>query len=194
MTTTNLVLASSSPFRKELLARLGLPFITHSPDINESALENETPQALVERLAISKAQAVKIDYPEALIIGSDQVAVLDEKIIGKPRDHDDAISQLEAASGRTVNLYTGLCLYNAAKGTIQHCVEPFTVQFRHLSRPQIERYLEKDQPYGCAGSLKSESLGIALLSSLQGNDPNALIGLPLIQLTSMLIKEGVHPV
>ena len=194
MATQTLVLASSSPYRKELLSRLGLPFETHSPDIDESASKQETPQQLVQRLAVNKAKAVESTYPHALIIGSDQVAVLEGVIVGKPTDHHDAVKQLSDASGKQVNLYTGLCLYNARSGAVQHAVETYSVQFRKLTLDQIERYLERDKPYDCAGSLKSESLGIALLQSLEGNDPNTLIGLPLIRLTDMLLKEGVSPV
>lgn len=194
MITQALVLGSSSPHRKELLARLGLEFDTHSPDIDESPKVGETPQDLVERLSINKAKASSVAYPNALIIGSDQVAVLEGQIVGKPKDHQDAIRQLSDASGKQVNLYTGLCLYNAASGSIQHSVETYQVKFRKLALDQIEHYLETDKPYGCAGSLKSESLGIALLESLKGNDPNTLIGLPLIRLTDMLIKEGIAPV
>jgi septum formation protein len=192
MTQLSLVLASSSPFRKELLSRLGLPFETYSPDIDETALANETPQQLVERLAISKAKAVLQQFPTSLIIGSDQVSVLDGHIVGKPKDHQDAVKQLTEASGKEVKLYTGLCLFNAVTGNIQHAVETYKVQFRELHAKQIERYLQRDQPYGCAGSLKAESLGISLLKSLEGNDPNTLIGLPLIRLTDMLLEEQVQ--
>lgn len=178
-----------------LLERLGLAFSCHSPDIDESAHTNETPSELVERLAIRKAQAVAetlaSDQTNALIIGSDQVAVLDNQIIGKPRDHAHAVQQLSEASGRTVKLYTGLCLLNAKTSRAQSTIEPYEVVFRTLNRTQIENYLEKDQPYQCSGSLKSESLGIALLKSLQGDDPNTLIGLPLIRLVDFLENEGI---
>ena len=187
-----LILASSSPYRKMLLEKLGLPFSCHSPDIDESPLNGETPPELVQRLASEKAQAVATAYPEALIIGSDQVAVLDQQIIGKPRDHAHAVEQLQAASGRTVKLYTGLTLLNARSQHAQACVEPYTVVFKTLTRAQIENYLAKDQPYNCSGSLKSESLGIALLASLSGDDPNTLIGLPLIRLVAMLAEEGIN--
>ena len=188
-----LILASSSEYRKALLERLGLPFECISPDIDEAAKAGETPQALVERLAIQKAEAIGQKHYPALIIGSDQVAVLDGKIIGKPENHDAAVAQLKEASGREVNLYTGLCLYNTETGATQCCVEPYSVIFRHLDDDQIEQYLRKDQPYNCAGSLKSESLGIAMLSKLQGDDPNTLIGLPLIRLVDMLLSEGLDP-
>ena len=149
---------------------------------------------LVERLAVEKARETGRFYPQALIIGSDQVAVLDEKIVTKPRDHADAVDQLREASGREVTLHTGLCLYNSATGSTQHGVESYSVVFRTLTDRQIEHYLEKDRPYNCAGSLKSESLGIALLSKLEGDDPNTLIGLPLIRLVDMLLAEGIDPV
>lgn len=193
-----LILASSSEYRKALLERLGLPFDCISPDIDESALSGESPQQLVGRLAIAKAKEVariraNKTHP-ALVIGSDQVAVLDNKIIGKPKDHLAAVKQLQDASEREVNLYTGLCLYNTETETLQHCVEPYSVIFRKLSDQKIEQYLEKDQPYDCAGSLKSETLGIAMLSKLKGDDPNTLIGLPLIRLVDMLMAEGIDPV
>ncbi len=189
-----LILGSSSPYRKALLEKLGLPFECFSPDIDESDNPGESPEQLVERLAIEKARKTGITYPGALIIGSDQVAVLDNKIIGKPANHQDAVNQLKEASGREVHLYTGLCLYNANTGTIQHSVESYSVVFRQLNENQIEQYLNKDQPYNCAGSLKSETLGIAMLSKLEGEDPNTLIGLPLIRLVDMLLAEGIDPV
>ena len=189
-----LILGSSSPYRKALLEKLGIAFSCQSPDIDETSLPGESPLELVERLAIAKAKEIGKQHKNALIIGSDQVAVLDEKIIGKPADHQAAVEQLMDASGREVHLYSGLCLYNSASGKIQHCVEPYSVVFRDLKLEQIEKYLQKDQPYDCAGSLKSETLGIALLSKLQGDDPNALIGLPLIRLVDMLLNEGVDPV
>jgi len=189
-----LILGSSSSYRKALLEKLGLPFECFSPDIDESHTPGETPIQLVERLAIDKARETAKSYPAALIIGSDQVAVLDGKIIGKPADHKAAVKQLEESSGREVNLYTGLCLYNAETGKIQHSVESYSVVFRELNHQQIERYLEKDQPYNCAGSLKSETLGIAMLRKLEGEDPNTLIGLPLIRLVDMLLVEGIDPI
>ena len=189
-----LILGSSSPYRKALLEKLGIAFSCQSPDIDETSLPGESPLELVERLAIAKAKEIGKQHKNALIIGSDQVAVLDEKIIGKPADHQAAVKQLMDASGREVHLYSGLCLYNSANGKIQHCVEPYSVVFRDLKLEQIEKYLQKDRPYDCAGSLKSETLGIALLSKLQGDDPNALIGLPLIRLVDMLLNEGVDPV
>ncbi len=188
-----IILASSSEYRKALLSRLGLPFECISHDIDETAKPGESPQALVERLAIGKAKAIGQEHHPALIIGSDQVAVLDGKIIGKPEDHQAAVEQLKEASGNEVNLYTGLCLFNTETGVTQHCVEPYSVVFRRVNDEQIEQYLRKDQPYNCAGSLKSESLGIAMLSKLQGDDPNTLVGLPLIRLVDMLVNERFDP-
>ena len=187
-----LVLASSSPFRRELLARLGLSFLCDSPDIDESRQDGESAEALVQRLALEKARAVAGRHPGALIIGSDQVAVLgDGSILGKPGSVDKAIAQLERASGSSVTFLTGLCLYNAGSGQHQLCCEPFRVHFRPLSRAAIESYIRKEQPLNCAGSFKSEGLGITLFRRLEGDDPNALIGLPLIRLTGMLAGEGI---
>ncbi|HRD48983.1 MAG: septum formation inhibitor Maf [Candidatus Competibacter sp.] len=186
-----LVLASTSPFRRELLARLGLPFAVQAPDTDESRLPGEDAPTLVARLAQRKAQAVVRHDPMALIIGSDQVAVLDDEIIGKPGHHERAVAQLQRASGRTVIFYTGLCLLDRASGQQQIAVEPFRVLFRQLTPEMIENYLRREQPYHCAGSFKSEGLGIALFERLEGDDPSSLIGLPLIQLTRMLEAAGV---
>lgn len=186
-----LILGSSSPFRAEVLKKLGIDFIQHSPDIDESVLEGETAPSLVERLAKEKALAIAKDYPEALIIGSDQVAVIDGKILGKPGNHETAVKQLLSASGKAVIFYTGLALYNTQNQTMHHLVEPFTVHFRSLSEKQIHFYLEHEKPYQCAGSFKSEGLGIALFTKLEGDDPNSLIGLPLIKLIELLNREGV---
>ena len=179
-----LVLGSTSVFRKSILAKLNLPFQCASPDIDESALVNETPQALVERLAIEKAKAVSVNFSNALIIGSDQVAVYDGEIIGKPHTHENAIKQLSKFSGQTVTFYTGLCVLNSDTQEVTSLVEPFTVHFNALSPNDIEQYLKTEQPYNCAGSFKSEGLGICLFKKLQGDDPNTLIGLPLIQLVN----------
>jgi len=187
-----LILGSSSPFRRELLDRLGLDYECDSPEIDESRLEGETAEAMVLRLAEAKARAVAKRHPDALIIGSDQVAVLGEQILGKPGTHDKAIEQLRAASGQRVIFQTGLCLYDSRSNTAQLDRVPFAVQFRHLSDEQIEHYLQRERPYNCAGSFKSEGLGIALFERMQGEDPNALIGLPLIQLVSMLETAGVQ--
>lgn len=188
-----LILASASPYRKELLQRLRLPFEAVEPGIDETPLPGECPQHLVRRLAGEKAQSVaaRLGPGDALVIGSDQVAVDNGDIVGKPRDHADAVRQLRRASGTTVTLYTGLVLLNTDSGRIQSEVVPFRVAFRHLSDEVIERYLAKERPYGCSGSLRADGLGIALLQRLQGDDPNALIGLPLIRLVAMLESEGV---
>jgi len=186
-----LILASSSPYRRELLARLGIPFEVVSPDVDETHQSNETPEALVERLAIAKAQAVARRHADALVIGSDQVAVYNGAIVGKPLTHERAVEQLRAASGKAVVLYTGLALIHSASGRVHSEVIPFRVVFRALSDAQIENYLRKEQPYHCAGSVKSEGLGIALLERFEGDDPNTLIGLPLIRLVRMLEREGL---
>jgi len=185
-----LVLGSSSPFRKELLEKLMVPFETSNPDIDETPLEGESPIELVERLAIEKAKAVATDYSNALIIGSDQVALHGEKIVGKPHTHERAIEQLKTASGKEIKLYTGLALFNTETGSVQSEVIPFTVHFKKLNEQVIESYLRKEEPYNCAGSVRSEGLGIALLERFEGDDPNALIGLPLIRLVTMLENEG----
>jgi MAF protein len=187
-----IVLGSTSPFRRELLQRLGLPFSTASPDIDESEKPGESPSELVQRLAREKAEAVAADCPNALVIGSDQVACLNDTIMGKPGDRDTAIRQLLKASGRCVTFYTGLCLLNTASSEARVVCEPFKVHFRTLNQDTIERYLDAEKPYNCAGSFKSEGLGIALFEKMEGDDPNALIGLPLIQLVSMLRQEGVQ--
>jgi septum formation protein len=186
-----LILASTSPFRKSVLEKLGLVFECHAPEVDESPHAGETPGQLVERLSIAKAQAVAAHYQQALIIGSDQVAVIENDILGKPGNHENALAQLERASGKTVTFLTGLALVNAATGKIQAEVVPFKVVFRQLSRSQIINYLNAEQPYNCAGSFKSEGLGIALFERLEGEDPNTLIGLPLIRLIRMLEKEGL---
>jgi MAF protein len=186
-----LILASTSPFRKELLQKLNLSFETDSPDIDETMLEAEQPEQFVQRLALEKAQAVAARHDSALIIGSDQVACIGSTILGKPGTRDKAIQQLSEASGKHVSFYTGLCLLNSVSGASQVICEPFIVYFRKLSREQIERYLDAEQPYNCAGSFKSEGLGISLFEKLEGDDPNALIGLPLIKLITMLEREGV---
>lgn len=186
-----LILGSSSPFRAELLKKLQINFIQHSPDIDETQLEGESAPALVERLAQEKARLIAETYPRALIIGSDQVAVADGNVLGKPGNHQTAIQQLMMASGKSVTFYTGLALYNAENQTMQHIVEPFTVHFRELTEKQIEYYLNQEKPYQCAGSFKSEGFGICLFSRLEGDDPNSLIGLPLIKLIELLSNEGV---
>ena len=186
-----LILGSSSPFRAELLAKLGLAFTTSSPDIDESAVDNETAEQLVQRLSEQKALKIAESNPDALIIGSDQVAILDGEILGKPGNHANAVEQLTAASGKTVQFLTGLALFNSKTGNMQSLVEPFEVSFKALSSSQIEHYLNTEQPYQCAGSFKSEGFGISLFSKLTGDDPNTLIGLPLIKLIGLLEAEGI---
>ena len=186
------MLGSSSPFRKELLGKILDQFETHSPDIDESPLEVESPKDLVLRLALKKAEAVATVYPDALIITSDQVSVANGKINGKPGEFTKAFEQLKQSSGSMVTFLTSLCLYDSLTGKYQLEVEPFNVHFRNLSDTQIRRYLEKESPFNCAGGFKSESLGIALFNKMEGNDPNALIGLPLIKLVSMLNKQGIQ--
>lgn len=185
-----LILASTSPFRKQLLEKLHLVFDTAKPDVDETALPEETATALVERLAIAKAQAIAPEFADALIIGSDQVCVNDGEILGKPGNFKNAFKQLKAASGKRLTFYTGLALLNTRTGTVQSLVEPYAVQFRALNDQMINHYLEKEQPFNCAGSFKSEGYGIALFESFEGKDPNSLIGLPLISLIKMLEKEN----
>jgi len=187
-----LVLGSTSSFRREILKKLNLPFETAAPDIDESAREHEKPQQLVLRLAEEKAKAVAAQFPRHLIIGSDQLALVNDVVLGKPGDHETAVRQLQQTSAQTVHFYTGLCLYNSLTGNLQSEVVPFDVVFRKLSTQQINHYLKAEQPYQCAGSFKSEGLGIALFERLIGDDPNTLIGLPLIRLVQMLENEGVE--
>ena len=194
MTDRPLVLASTSPFRRELLARLGLPFVTANPQTDETPLAGETPEATALRLSEAKARAVVAQYPQALIIGSDQVACLGDQVFGKPGNHDNAVRQLGAMRGRTVNFFTGLCLLDARSGRVQLRGVPTRITFRELSDAQIEGYLRKEQPYHCAGSAKSEGLGIALIARMDGEDPNALIGLPLIALCDLLSNENYYPI
>ncbi len=186
-----LVLASSSVYRKALLTRLELPFITAIPALDERPLHDEPPEDLVLRLARLKAEAVAQHYPEALIIGSDQVAVHAGKILGKPGNHNNAVAQLRQLSGERVTFLTGLCLLNAAAARLQVDCVTFHVKFRTLTQASIENYVRREQPYDCAGSFKSEGLGIALFECLQGDDHTALIGLPLIRLIHMLAAEDV---
>lgn len=185
-----LILASTSPFRKAILDKLSVQFDTVSPEVDETVLKGETPQELVERLSIAKAKAVADKISDSLVIGSDQVSVINGEIIGKPHTHENAVKQLQKASGKTVTFYTGLCLYNSETQKYQSAVVPFDVVFRKLSMQQIESYLQKEQPYNCAGSFKSEALGIVLFEKLIGDDPNTLMGLPLIQLVKMLEHEN----
>ncbi|GGB92977.1 Maf-like protein YceF [Marinobacterium zhoushanense] len=186
-----LVLASGSAYRRALLDKLGVDYSCDSPDIDETRRDDENAEELVARLALEKAQAVAARNPNALIIGSDQVATLDDHILGKPLTHERASAQLKLASGRTVRFLTGLCLLDAASEQFQLEVVPFDVEFRQLRDSQIENYLQREQPYDCAGSFKSEGLGIALFQRLTGEDPNSLVGLPLICLIQMLEREGI---
>lgn len=191
-----LILASSSPFRQTLLSKLGLEFSVQSPDIDESRKPGESPEQLVYRLAQDKAQEVAKSQ-HGLIIASDQVATLQDGlgaqdvVLGKPHTHENAIKQLSACSGNVVTFVTSLCLLNTNSGNIQTIVETYKVIFKTLKPEQIDNYLKKEQPYNCAGSFKSEGLGISLFSSLEGRDPNTLIGLPLIQLIKLLENEGI---
>lgn len=186
-----LLLASSSTYRRDLLQRLHLPFAWASPDIDEGRLENEPGEALVRRLAAAKARALAATHPAHLIIGSDQVAVLGEHILGKPHTFERAREQLLAASGRAVTFLTGVALLNSATGQCQIDCVPFTVTLRELDSAQVERYLQTEQPYDCAGSFKAEGLGVSLFRETQGSDATSLIGLPLIRLVQMLAEEGI---
>ena len=187
------ILASSSRYRVELLSRLRVPFTAVSPDIDESPQLNEPPEALALRLACAKAAAIAASYPDALIIGSDQVADLDGQPLGKPGGHKEAIRQLRTMSGRRAQFHTAVCLQNAATGHYQLENVLTLVTLRSLTNLEIECYLKLDQPYDCAGSAKVESLGIALAEAIESSDPTALIGLPLIALTRMLRNEGINP-
>ena len=186
----DLVLASSSRFRAALLQRLDVPFRAHAPDIDESPLPGEAPIELVTRLASTKAEALADLYPDALIIGSDQVAATGQRILGKPGDLDNAREQLKTLSGRSVDFFTGLCVFNPRSGQRQVEQVPYRVYFRDLSGAQIDNYLRRERPFDCAGSFRSEGLGIALIQRMQGEDPTALIGLPLVRLVSMLAVAG----
>ena len=186
-----IVLASTSKYRRELLARLGLPFEVAAPGVDETPLPDELPQATSLRLAEAKARAVAASYPRAIVIGSDQVAVLDGLPLGKPGSHANALRQLKAMRGKEVVFHTALCLHHAASGRTLTRVVPYCVRFRAYSDEQIERYLEREQPYDCAGSARCEGLGIVMIAEMRGSDPNALIGLPLIALTEMLAELGV---
>lgn len=191
MYPTSIVLASTSPYRRDLLARLRLPFEVRAPAVNESALPGEAARETALRLAQAKARAVAPDCPSALIIGCDQIAVLDGVPLGKPGNHTNAVSQLKAMRGRSVLFHTALTLFNARTGVSQTAEVPTTVRFRHYGAAEIERYLEVERPYDCAGSARIEGLGIVLVESVESTDPTALIGLPLIELASMLRNEGV---
>lgn len=187
-----IVLASSSVYRSQLLSRLRLPFLCESPDIDETPLYGESPEATALRLAMDKARKVAINHPGALVIGSDQVAVLEHEKIGKPHTFDNALRQLQKMRGKTVVFHTALCLYNSESGNMQSKVVPYDVQFRDYTDDEIVRYLDIEKPFDCAGSAKSEGFGIVLIAAMRGDDPNALVGLPLIALIDMLKAEGVN--
>lgn len=186
-----IVLASTSPFRRDLLNRLQIPFTVAQPEVDETARPGEAPEHTALRLAQAKAHAVAAQHSDALIIGSDQVASLDGKAFGKPGNHENAVRQLQMMRGRTVSFFTGLCLLNARTGIMHIRGVPTWVTFRALGDAEIENYLARERPYNCAGSAKSEGLGIALIAKMEGEDPNALIGLPLIALCELLRLEGV---
>ncbi len=189
-----LVLASTSPYRRELLARLGVPFKVAPPRVPEEQLPGEAAAAMAARLARAKALAVAAAFRGALVIGSDQVADCDGRILGKPGDHERATAQLRALSGREVVFHTAVCVHNAATGISRERVVPSRVRFRALNEAMIARYLERERPYDCTGSAKAEGLGIALLESVESQDPTALIGLPLIALVGLLREQGIDVV
>ena len=191
---TKIILASSSPFRKKLLDRLHLDYDCHSPDIDETIATDEDASTYVCRLARSKAEQVAMRYPEAIVIGSDQCALLGEEILGKPGSHEKALQQLQATQGKTVVFHTAICVLNLSTGfsAVEDVV--FEVEFRKLSDQQLEHYLRVEQPYQCAGSFKAEGYGACLFNRMSGDDPTSLIGLPLLKLTRMLESAGVEVV
>ncbi len=186
-----LILASTSPYRQQLLARLGLPFATVDPALSEALLPDEHPDAAALRLAEAKARAAAERHPHALIIGSDQVASVDGCVYGKPGTHQRAVAQLRQLRGRRVRFFTGVCLLDTDNDQAQVCGVPTTVTFREVDDDEIEAYLRREQPYNCAGSARAEGLGIAVISRIEGDDPTALIGLPLIKLCELLRNAGV---
>lgn len=188
-----LVLASTSAYRKQLLERLGLAFECARPDVDESPLQDEAPDRTADRLARAKARAVERAYPDALIIGSDQVASCDGRRLDKPGTHENAVAQLTWLSGRAARFDTGVSLLDSRTGKIESRVVPCEVHFRTLEPAAIESYLKREQPYDCAGSAKSEGLGIVLISRMETDDPTSLVGLPLIALTSLLTSFGASP-
>jgi septum formation protein len=188
-----LILGSTSRYRRELLERLRLPFAVHAPALDETPLAGEPPAALAARLALAKAQAVAERFPQAVVIGSDQVADLDGTPVGKPGSHERAVAQLRAMSGRSVVFQTAVAVVRRATGHAGTALVPVTVRFRRLDDAQIERYLQLEQPYDCAGSAKSETLGIALLEAIESDDPTALVGLPLIATCRLLREAGLDP-
>lgn len=186
-----LVLASTSPTRRELLGRLGLPFDVHAPQVDETPLPDEAPTAVAQRLARAKAEAAAVTFPAHLIIGSDQVAVVGARVLGKPGDRARAAEQLALSSGQVMVFQTAVCLFSSVTGQVATRLVPFDVELRRLSRVDIERYLDREQPFGCAGSLRSEGLGVTLCQRMSGDDPTALLGLPLIALCELLRDQGV---
>ena len=188
-----LILASTSRYRRELLERLRLPFDVEHPGVDEAAQPGETPSTLATRLALAKAQAVAARHPQAVVIGSDQVAELDGQAIGKPHSHERAVAQLRAMSGRKVTFHTAVAVVSAQTGFARVQLAPVTVRFRRLSDTEIEHYLRAEQPYDCAGSAKCETLGIALLEAIESDDPTALVGLPLIRTCALLREAGIDP-
>ena len=191
MTSKQLVLGSTSPFRYEVMKKLHIPFTTAAPNIDETPLLNEQPLSMIRRLTRLKAQAVAKTHPNSLIISSDQCSVLEGEIIGKSHHYDNAVRQLRNSSGKKVDFLTGLCVYDSTNDRYELDVIPFSVEFRVLTDEDIHRYIMHDQPFNCAGSFKSEGLGITLFKRLIGDDPNTLIGLPLIRLCEMLRNQGI---
>ena len=192
MNSQPIVLASTSIYRSQLLSTLQIQFQTASPDVDETPIHGETARQTSVRLSQLKTKAVAPQFPDALIIGSDQVALLGDQQLGKPMTHDNAVHQLRSMRGKTVGFFTAVSLFNALTGEMLTDLAETSVTFRDVSDDEIERYLRKEQPYHCAGSAKSEGLGIALIKRIQGDDPNALIGLPLIILIDMFKKQGVE--
>lgn len=188
---TTLVLASSSPYRRTLLARLGLPFSVSAPGVDETRRPGEAPAALARRLADAKARAAARAYADALVIGADQVALLGAEILSKPGGHEATVAQLCASAGRRVEFLTAVCVLNTRSGRMQTEVASYAVRLRALTRAQVEAYARRERPYDCAGGFKAEGLGVALFEAMQGEDPTALVGLPLIRLVAMLGAEGV---
>lgn len=188
-----LILASTSRYRRELLARLRLPFDVVSPAVDETPLHGEAPSALAARLALAKAQAVAGYNPDAVVIGADQVADLDDRALGKPGTHERAVQQLRAMRGRTVRFHTALAVVRARDGFCQQALATVNVRFRELADREIEAYLQAERPYDCAGSAKCETLGIALVEAIESDDPTALVGLPLIRTAAMLRAAGLDP-
>lgn len=188
----DIVLASSSPYRKQLLSKILSNFRCASPDIDESKLATENFREMAERLSIEKAHALSEQFPNSLIIGSDQVACIDEQILRKPLNKENNLTQLKLCQGKTAYFYTGVCLLNSKTGEYQSAVENYATTFRNLNEQQLKNYIDKEQPFNCAGGFKMEGLGISLFKSIEGQDPNILIGLPLIRLVEMFENEGIQ--